>query len=355
MESKPQLHIFNPEHDLALAAGRVHFNAPAAAVKLRDALCFLPAFWADNGDWVLVDDVCWAEEKAAPFSQWLADVRWVTPAILSKLLKEGAVGNIIPNPWGWDVTVRDELRKMRVPEEVLPDDDCLEKIRQLSGRIHTYGALRVMNTDLTGVIGEVLPVNHVEEIKEKLSLWRKIVMKAPWSSSGRGVMFVDGSLSDSLISWAQHVIDRQGYLMVEKFLDKQQDFAMEFYASENGMTEYVGLSLFDTRNAAYAGNVIAPEEDKMKTLQHLLPKLLLEDVKTWLCRYLSSILAGNYVGPLGVDMMVVRGPEGGLLNPCVEINLRRTMGHLAVSLSRHNDLAGCRFVIDGFKFSILGR
>ena len=38
-----QLHIFNPEHDLALAAGHIHVNPPAAAVKWRDALGFLLA------------------------------------------------------------------------------------------------------------------------------------------------------------------------------------------------------------------------------------------------------------------------------------------------------------------------
>lgn len=347
-----QLHIFNPEHDLALAAGHIHFNSPAAAVKLREALGFLPAFWADDGDWVLVNDVNRTEEVAAPFSLWLSDVKWVTPAMLSQWIKDGAVDCVKFTPWGWDTTVRDELLKMRVPKGWLPDDDNLEKIRQLSGRIHACDALRGMKADLPGVVGESLPVYCVDELFDKLSLWGKIVMKAPWSSSGRGVMFVDGSLSDSLVSWARHIIDKQGYLMVEKLLDKIQDFAMEFYANENGKTEYVGLSLFNTRNAAYTGNVIAPEEEKMNTLQRLLPVQLLDDVKKWLCQYLSSLLAGNYVGPLGVDMMVVKGTGELLLNPCVEINLRRTMGHLAVSLSRHNDLAGSRFVIDGYRFTI---
>ena len=355
MISTHQLHIFNPEHDLALAAGRTHFNPPAAAVKLRKALGFLPAFWAEDGDWVLVDDVARAEDCAVPFKKWLAKVRWVSPDMLPQLMKETASESIVPNPWGWDTAIRDELRKMRFPQEGLPDDNCLEKIRQLSSRIHTADVLRNMTKNLLDIVGEAIPVYNAEGLLDKLSSCQKIVMKAPWSSSGRGVMFVDGSLSDSLLSWAQHIIDRQGCLMVEKYLDKVQDFAMEFYAREDGVTEYVGLSLFDTRNAAYTGNLIAPEEQKMDILSRLLPIQLLEDVKSWLCRYLSSLLAGHYCGPLGVDMMVVKGKERLLLNPCVEINLRRTMGHLAVALSRHADLSGCHFIIDGFKFSILGK
>jgi hypothetical protein len=42
-----------------------------------------------------------------------------------------------------------------------------------------------------------------------------------------------------------------------------------------------------------------------------------------------------YQGPFGVDMMVVARDDcnGFMLHPCVEINLRRTMGHVALSLS----------------------
>ena len=38
----------------------------------------------------------------------------------------------------------------------------------------------------------------------------------------------------------------------------------------------------------------------------------------------------------GVDMMVVKG-ERFLLHPCVEINLRRTMGHVALALTPTDD------------------
>ena len=49
---------------------------------------------------------------------------------------------------------------------------------------------------------------------------------------------------------------------------------------------------------------------------------------------LGEIYKDKYQGPLGVDMMIVAGAEGQgfLLHPCVEINLRRTMGHVALSI-----------------------
>ena len=40
-----KLHIFNPEHDLALAANLKQFTAPHAGRQLRSDLAFIPALW----------------------------------------------------------------------------------------------------------------------------------------------------------------------------------------------------------------------------------------------------------------------------------------------------------------------
>ena len=49
------LHIFNPEHDIALASNMERFTAPHAGRQLRGDLGYLPAFWAEEGDVVIVD------------------------------------------------------------------------------------------------------------------------------------------------------------------------------------------------------------------------------------------------------------------------------------------------------------
>ena len=52
-----KLHIFNPEHDLALAANLSNFTAPHAGRQLRADLGFIPAIWAAAEDYVLVENV----------------------------------------------------------------------------------------------------------------------------------------------------------------------------------------------------------------------------------------------------------------------------------------------------------
>ena len=67
---------------------------------------------------------------------------------------------------------------------------------------------------------------------------------------------------------------------------------------------------------------------------------------------------GRYEGIVGIDMMVVRG---GLIHPCVEINLRMNMGVVAMKLyekgvtSLSRSLYGGQFfypVIEDGKFYI---
>ena len=52
-----KLHIFNPEHDLALASNLSNFTAPHAGRQLRADLGYIPALWAKDDDYVLVENV----------------------------------------------------------------------------------------------------------------------------------------------------------------------------------------------------------------------------------------------------------------------------------------------------------
>ena len=99
---------------------------------------------------------------------------------------------------------------------------------------------------------------------------------------------------------------------------------------------YAGLSLFHTVNGAYTGNMLATETWKRAALERYVPLALLDAVQSRLCQLIGTTFRGRYEGPLGVDMMIVSRPEGEgfALHPCVEVNVRRTMGHVALALSQ---------------------
>ena len=125
---------------------------------------------------------------------------------------------------------------------------------------------------------------------------------------------------------------------------------MEFHSDGQGGVTYEGLSrFFTTVRGTYAGNRVVSEEEHIRWLTSFVPYALWETLRDDLTAYFSRVLDGGYRGPFGVDMMLCRVEGSGELSvhPCVEVNLRRTMGHVAASLARF--LAPgieARFVID---------
>lgn len=114
---------------------------------------------------------------------------------------------------------------------------------------------------------------------------------------------------------------------------------MEFEVDAAGKVHYLGLSLFHTKNGAYTGNLLATEEAKRELMARYLPLELLDEVRQ---RIIDNVQLGDYQGPFGIDMMVVNCQfsivnSQLLLHPCVELNLRRTMGHVALTMTPTDD------------------
>ncbi len=339
------LHIFNPEHDLALACNKANFTPPHAARGLRNDLGFLPALWAEDGDKVLVDNCEVAEKALRKVAVRIGrrDIEWkrrriafVEPAELVALADYEGMDNI--DPWGWDATLRCALmRNFGRTHTALPTLEQLDDIRTLSHRRVAAEVLKRIEGD--GVVGKSFECRAIDEVRELAARFGRVVLKAPWSGSGRGIRFIDDVVDYHRTGWVNNLIASQGAVMLEPFYNKVEDFGMEFRALADGSVVYEGLSVFSTQNGAYTGNVLATETAKQEMLGRYLSPALLDDVKGQIIRHTCDIFRGRYQGPFGVDMMVVASPDGDRckLHPCVEINLRRTMGHVALTLSPDDD------------------
>ena len=336
-----KLHIFNPEHDLALASNLRQFTAPHAGRQLRSDLSFIPALWADEGDLVLVDDIDNARDKVRHLGGDLVDkVEFITKVQLAHFIKTEFLDSV--HPWGWDLSLKGELEHIGIPEIALPGDAILNKVRALSSRQWAAEHLQ----------SGVRFVQSVAEVKSLVREWGKAVIKAPWSSSGRGVRFVSadefraGRDYPSFESWGGNIIYRQGGVTVEPYYNKVMDFGMEFEMVD-GKVLYRGLSLFDTIKNAYSGNVLCPEDKKVEMMaRYVSPERLLQ-IRQHVIDVMEPALKGIYSGPFGVDMMIyakeqnLPASDGASsdvqddfgVNECIEVNLRRTMGHVAIDLA----------------------
>lgn len=302
-----KLYIFNPEHDLALATWSANYQAPESALFLASDLAMLPR--------------CYAEADAVVFNR----------GDLIPFDGEGDSFEMV-EPWGWDSAVKRLLLVNGVSETILPNDEKLEKIRDLSHRRIATKAMDFLRADLGGrwelpMAAEEL--HSVEEVRNRCEKYGQTVLKAPWSSSGRGVYWTDVNFSPSVAGWIKRVIDKQGSIMAETALTRKVDFAMEFRIVDK-KTEFVGYSLFITeKSGLYRGNRLMSNDDILAELGKLIDIEEIDAARLSLTRFIDQNIAHTYYGYIGVDMFIYEDNGKVRLNPVVEINLRMTMGVVA--------------------------
>ena len=166
---------------------------------------------------------------------------------------------------------------------------------------------------------------------------KDVHIKSPWSCSGRGVKHICAeTVTENELQWIANTIEKQHSVAAELTCRKVLDFAVLFVAQNNGRVKFHGLSVFQTTNSSYSGNILASDKEKKDMICKYISPALLHAVTMKIEQFMTEQIGGAYKGPLGVDMMVCESAKEGeyLLNPCVEINLRRTMGHVALALAR---------------------
>lgn len=338
------LHIFNPEHDMAMSHQYVTF--PKVASLMYHGLGFLPALWADEGDIVVVDDVAYADKAMnrlissfdsfglcdSTFPSLDTIARQKTRFVVDSDVK-GLKGMSCVSPWGWDVMICRRLETMGIDKSLLPSAQRLEDIRLLAHRDQARRLLEKL-TILPATVGEAYLCTDIAEVDKLIRRYGRIVIKAPWSGSGRGVRFVD-TIDNRTLGWTTNIMRHQGAVMVEPYYPHVLDFGMEFLSMPDGSIVYRGLSVFTASNGAYNGNILSTEDFKKSIITNYISAELLQSVQLIILSEMSVMLHNKYYGPFGIDMMIVESDNPAcpyLLHPCVEINLRCTMGHVALSL-----------------------
>ena len=323
------IHLFNPWHDEALAANVQYYSPSLAGRKLAHALAELPRIWGEE------DDEC------------------------LQLPESGRVKDLVPpdwsqihhiDPWGWDNHVVEIFQRLEAPETLLPTAEQLCEIRHLSSRVNVSELLAKDSEHLLQNRIGITPFSStfcrsLEEVTVALEpLEGRAMLKSPWSSSGRGVFPIKGTLDPVAEARVQKILQQQGGIEVQSLHEVLGNFAFEYHALPDGTVEYDGLSLFHAApGGAYLGNLVAhPAVMERELCRWMAPHAvewdiaetellqLLHHLQSTLAQLLSRWLRARYVGPLGVDLLIT--PTG--IHPCVEINLRRTMGHVAVTLGK---------------------
>lgn len=303
------LRLFNPQNDLALAAGLAAYTPPGPAAAFASAGALLPAWWSNEGD------VIAATADRAGEAAWLRREYGLTADVCEGSHADAA------DPWGWSANAALLLRHHGCDPSLIPQPETLDRLRNLSHR-RTAMALRDAISADRGA-----EVTTEAEIREFLRRHDgHVFAKSPWSCSGRGVMPLASMSIDRAIEAVKGIIRRQGSAMLEKASAPGTDFAALFEVMD-GATAFSGWSVFDSSaSGAYTGNIVAPQAKLRSMLAERTDINTLENIVRKLEKALDSIVAPHYRGPLGIDMLA---SADGALNPCIELNLRRTMGFVA--------------------------
>lgn len=322
------LYWFNPDCEMAVADGGPNYTPPAAVAAMAADLAFLPAVLASDGDSVLVPGL--------PGPAFLDGFRRVFRRDARPVLRDGLAALRFRRvlPWGWSPAACRLLAPALAGGAPAWDDAR----RRLHSRLLAVDCLRLLRGRLGFPAPDAFPaVCRTLDEARRLAASADVVVKAPWSSSGRGVLMLRrGALTPKEEQIVGGVLRRQGFAVVERRQRRLLDFAMEFEARPGGRVDYLGLSVFATGpGGAYEGNRVAPQRRLRDGIAALLPRpSLLDETRGALLAVLPALLAGRYEGPLGVDMMVCEGPGGApAVHPCVEVNLRHTMGLVALRLA----------------------
>lgn len=320
------LHIFNPEHDLALGvAPSGHYTPPAEVRELKKYNSLLAAVYAADNDFILIpSDIRDDEISKLPYYSKVLEKS--IRVIKKEDLKEHSAKFSDIRPWGWDLEIRKDLVNAGVDPRLLPSIRQIDSIRRLSHR-RTAIKLRKHISEILQIPIKYPPVElfSLEEAKRFLEQNPISYFKAPWSSSGRGIVVSDHISEKGLMEWIHGTLKKQGSVIAEPAWSRVFDFATEWHII-NGAVVFSGYSVFKTSSRGkYHGNVEADQinlERMITDMSPSFPSYLKAQEKA-----LAEIIAPHYEGPLGIDCFT---DSEGDINPCVEINLRLTMGHVNI-------------------------
>lgn len=331
----PVVHWFNPNEELAMAAKEgARYQPKKAYQALEDDLSVLPLAWARRDDVVLVNEM--------PSREHLVRLKRYG-MVIPEFMKVGEDADLLDRkigglkPWAWGPVASAKMRRYlaAVPEGVaLSWKDW--------GKQDRYFFSKQAGLDLAASFSEEVGSwcesgDEVLEVVKGLAREGDVLLKAPWSSAGRGhLRLVNGEWTVAAESWLDKVLSQQGGVVVEPWLDRVLDFSAQYEVSESGV-KLVGMTrVMNDEAGRYIGTVV--HHKWTSGLSSELTEFLFREEKVMqlykvdMPKVIRGMLDDDFTGNFGVDAMVYLDEGKYRLRKVVEVNPRVTMGRVALEL-----------------------
>ncbi len=342
---KPNIYYYNPSCEMAVGNGLPHYQAPALVSQLEKDLSFLMVYLSKPEDWVLL-----AANLSDTFRTSIQKAGFILPQLIDaeqfffseKYLKAKKQSF---EPWGISPVV---LNKVKPHFSSFCRDYRNSNMSVWKASFRQFFSRETSLNILTQVLnknpkGNLLPTSNIpkvcgsiEHVEMELKRHQKIILKAPWSSSGRGALFLnEPRLNNSNRQWIQGIVKAQGFIMAEPLLNNRLDFSFHFKVGDGGI-DFLGTTCFKTnQRGQYVGSYLeAYPEFVTREFGAYYNSQILKELSAQLQQALQEHqLSREYRGVLGIDAMLCMDENDQFyIHPCVEINLRYNMGTITLAL-----------------------
>lgn len=346
IDSYPNIYYFNPTCDYAIANQNSNWQSNKILQKMEADLSALPLFFGDKNDFILVEKL--------PSPEFIDSLRKLDIDIPNFILRKEAMNNPdfiqlrknILKPWGWSPAAHKFLSPLKNSCSVEFQQSLVynwkPEHREITSRKFALGILKQLQSTLkTDFIlsSEQTPIicTTQNDFETAIKQWGKVMTKAPWSSSGRGLQPITKTpVHPKVWEKLMGIVKEQGFAVSEPLLNKALDLALLFEIKK-GKVEYLGTSYFYTNNKGqYEGNYLNGLPSGIDKRIVDFAKYTIEEIRQPIIYALeNSKMATFYEGVFGVDTLIYYDENNKLkINPCLEINVRHTMGLLSLRLEK---------------------
>lgn len=164
-------------------------------------------------------------------------------------------------------------------------------------------------------------------------------VKAALSTAGQHRLRLSAPPSPSQLRWIERAV-AHGDLLVEPDLDVLAEVSGHVDVRPDGVV-WRGLVRFGATRGVFRGAIVGRASLGLSpVLQRFLHEARVEQrIRSCAVALGEHAASLSYLGPVGVDALIVAGPDGIRLKPVSEVNPRYTMGRIAHTLRRR--LVGC--------------
>jgi len=331
---------FDFEHELSSSS----YNRPRRMKRLNDELTTHFLAMADDGDRLTY--------SCEPPSGFLSDAAsGGFPRVQVGWPERRQAPGIDLVPWGWS----DSAVELAASCGCVVDAPAVDAVRTANSRCFSYEQEQTRRSRIPGSTTVDSPASLEMAVLEAAAIWDIRVddfcwlLKADLSMSGRERISGKGThLNDLSINWVRRRLKMDGSLYFEPHVVPQCELSTQWklerlVANDRGMSppELIGVTqLLTDHSGQYLGSVLVDAASvagfSAVTSDFCLSRDLLNHVIGDARSVAVEVQGLGYHGPLGIDAMVYRGPDGtSMLRSIQDVNARLTMGRIALEWFRH--------------------